>query len=895
MYKKLWILIILFLVAFTAKTQESVCVPVGLKCEYLENPIGIDIKNPRLMWMMDDSRSGAKQKAYRIVVGTNRTEVNFGKGNIWDSGKITSNKSLVTYKGKTLEPYIQYFWAVQLWDKNGIASRQSETASFETGKMVMKNWIGSWITDQRDVDLKPAPYFRKEFDTSKEVEKARAYITAAGIFELYVNGDKVGDNMLDPTYTRFDRRNLYVSHDVTDMLKDKNAIGVVLGNGWYNHQSTNVWYFHKAPWRYRPKFCLDLRITYKDGTIEIIYTDRDWKTSLGPIVFNSIYTAEHFDARLDHEGWTNYGFDDSDWKNSVLTAIPSQNIVSQVLHPVRVTTDIIPVNMRKFNDTCYVFDLGRNISGISELTLSGEVGTEIRVIHSELLDTRGHTDLSNIIVHYRPTDDTDPFQTDVYILSGNGEETFSPKFNYKGFQFVEVISSKPIELTQNSLKGKFMHSDVPPVGQIHSSSDLLNKIWYATNNSYLSNLFGYPTDCPQREKNGWTGDAHIAIETGLYNFDGITIYEKWLADHRDVQQPNGVLSSIIPSSDWGYAWGNGPDWTSTIAIIPWNIYLFYGDNKLLYDSYDHIKRYVDRISHVSPEYICYWGLGDWVPVKSKTPKEFTSTIYYYVDALILAKTAKNFGYEADYTKYSDLAENIKNAFNKKWFNQETGIYGSGFQTELSTSLYWGLVSDGYVQKVADNLAKKVIADNRHIDVGLLGSKAILNALSENGYSDLAYQVASQEDFPSWGVWIKDGATTLFEDWKVDEKRRGAMSRNHIMFGEISAWYYKALGGIKPDPENPGFKNILLEPHFVSGLEYFDAKYIGPYGEIVSSWKKEDGKIKYDVVIPPNSSARLTIHAKSLESAENEIMNVKPDRESFVLNLEAGKYNFIIEK
>ncbi len=890
--KFLIVIIALFaLLALGNKNTED-CIPIDLKCEYLIEPIGIDSPQPRLRWKLEDQRNGALQTAYEIIVGTNAADVINGTGNMWQTGKVADEVMLVTYAGKALQAFTKYYWTVKIWDKDKSASAFSKVASFETGMMGMHNWQGSWITDTRDVDLKPAPYFRKKFEAGKKVKKARAYIAAAGLFELYVNGKRVGDHQLDPTYTRFDRRNLYVTHDVTDLLQESNVIGVLLGNGWYNHQSTAVWFFDKAPWRARPKFCLDLRISYEDGTTEVISSERNWKTSTAALVFNSIYTAEHYDARLEQPGWDKPDFDDSKWKNSINTSAPSNNIVAQALHPIRHVEEIKPVSMQKVNNQKYIFDLGRNIAGITKIKVKGEAGTVLRVTHSELLDKKGDIDLSNIIVHYRPTDDTDPFQTDIYTLKGEGTETFAPKFNYKGFQYVEVVSSMPIELSENSLTGIFMHSDVPPAGTINSSSTLLNKLWRATNNAYLSNLFGYPTDCPQREKNGWTGDAHIAIETGLYNFDGITVYEKWLADHRDEQQSNGVLPSIIPSSDWGYAWANGPDWTSTIAIIPWNIYTFYGDSKLLEDCYDNIKRYVDHISEISPEYTTTWGLGDWVPVKSKTPKEFTSSIYYYVDANIMAKAAKMFGKQDDYKKYSKLAHNIKNAINNKFFNRETGIYGSGFQTELSTALFWGIVPDEYIEKVAENLAKRVVEDNSHIDVGLLGSKAILNALSENGYADLAYKVASQEDFPSWGVWMKEGATTLFEDWKVDEERSGAMSRNHIMFGEISAWYYKALGGIKPDPQNPGFKNILLEPHFVKGLQHFEAAHKGPFGEIISEWKKDGKKVNYTVIIPPNSTAELFLSklVKQVKmKGKNEILDLsKP------IKLEAGKYEFVIK-
>jgi alpha-L-rhamnosidase len=880
---------LIFLITISCDKTSDKCIPVGLQCEYLINPIGIDNPHPRLKWKLNDTRRGAVQNAYEIIVNTDSVEAVNGNGNMWKTGRIDDESMLVTYNGKELRPFTKYFWAVRVWDKDNNQSAFSEVSAFETGMMYMKNWKGSWITDTRDINLKPAPYFRKEFEIDKKVEKAQLYIAVGGLYELYINGKRIGDHRLDPAYTRFDRRNLYVSYDVTSFINKKNAIGVLLGNGWYNHQSTAVWFFDKAPWRARPKFCLDLMITYEDDTIETISSGKDWKTSLSPVIFNSIYTGEHYDARIEQPGWNEAGFYDSEWENSIVTSAPSQNIVAQAMHPIRNVEKISPVGMRKVNNMKYVFDLGRNIAGVTKISLEGEAGTTLRITHSELIDENGDIDQSNIDVHYRNTGDHDPFHTDIYTLNGEGKETFFPTFNYKGFRYVQVLSDKPIELTKNSLTGIFMHSDVPPAGVINSSDTILNKIWKITNNAYLSNLFGYPTDCPQREKNGWTGDAHIAIETGLYNFDGITVYEKWLADHRDEQQPNGVLPAIIPSSDWGYHWANGPDWTSTIAIIPWNIYLFYGDSKLLVDCYDNIKQYVDHITEITPGYLTDWGLGDWVPVKSKTPKEFTSSIYYYVDACILAKAAKLFGKDKDFEKYTELADNIKNAVNNKYLNKETGIYGSGFQTELSAALYWGIVPEEWINLVAENLAKRVIADGKHIDVGLLGSKTILNALSENGYTDLAYEVAAQKTYPSWGWWVVNGSTTLPENWKA-----GVASQNHIMFGEISAWYYKALGGIKADPENPGFKHIHLEPNFVSGLNNFEAKHDGPYGEIVSSWKREGENIHYNVTVPANSTATLHIKGNKL-SEKNGMSAEKQEDGLFILKLEAGQYKFIIEK
>lgn len=831
--------------------------PSALKTEYLVNPIGLDNPAPRFTWQMADSRTGAKQTAFRLMVSTDSTALAQGKTGLWNTGWLQQSTQLKSYSGPLLKPFTKYFWRVDIADQNQIKSTQVKIASFEMGMIDQKNWQGAWISDNENIKLKPAPYFRKTFETKKKIKSARAYIAAGGLYELSLNGEKVGNHRLDPMYTRFDRRTLYVSYDVTSQVQaGKNAIGVLLGNGWYNHQSTAVWYFDRAPWRNRPTFCLDLRITYTDGTVETITSGKDWKTNLSPIIFNSIYTAEHYDARLEQTGWNTANFDDSKWKNVIYRSAPSSRIVAQAMHPVRNVEEIKAKSIKKFNDTTYLFDLGRNISGVSKIKLSGPAGTVVKLKHAERLYPNGHVDLSNIDVHYRPTDDKDPFQTDILILNGKGNQIFMPHFNYKGFQYVEVSSSAPIQLDKEDLVGYFMHSDVPVAGSIKASDPFVEKLQFATNSSYLSNLFGYPTDCPQREKNGWTGDAQIAIETGLYSFDGITIYEKWLADHRDEQQPNGVLPSIIPTDGWGYEWGNGPDWTSTIAIIPWNIYLFYGDQKILEDNYENICRYVSHIDNTYPSGLTSWGLGDWVPVKSTAPVELTSTCYYYADALILAKTAKILGKTADHQKYLALATKIKNAFNAKYLNRATGIYGSGVQTELSVPLFWGLVPDELKHQVAENLAKKVEADNFHLDVGLLGTKAILTALSDNGFDDVAYKLASQRTFPSWGWWIENGATTLYENWNIQSKND--ISLNHIMFGEIGAWWYKSLGGIKPDEKQPGFKHILLQPQVVAGLESFEATHNGPYGQIVSSWTKSKQGLSYYFVIPANSSASIEI-------------------------------------
>lgn len=873
------ILLINLLLIYPGYMQsQTLCKAENLLCDHLPNPIGIDNGTPRLSWMLNDIRNGAKQTAYRIIVGTDSLSVVNGRGAIWDTRKVQSDQILVKYGGEKLKPYTRYYWKIDVWDKDDIES-SSSVATFETGMMDIKNWQGAWISDRNDINHKPAPYFRKQFATGKTIKSARAYVAVAGLYELYINEQKIGNHRLDPMYTRFDRRNLYVTYDVTAQLqKGENAVGILLGNGWYNHQSIGVWNFERAPWRGRPAFCLDLRITYTDGSTETVSTGLDWKTSSGPVVFNSIYTAEHYDARLEQEGWNSASFDDSKWDGVIFRSVPSEVVSAQQVHPIRNVKTLPAKTMKRFDDSTYLYDFGQNMAGVTQIKVSGEEGTILKIKHGERLHENGYIDMSNIDVYYRGDRENDPFQTDILILSGKKEDEFMARFNYKGFRYVEVTASKPVDLDTNSLTAYFMHSDVPAVGEIKSSYPLIDKLWRATNNAYLSNLMGYPTDCPQREKNGWTGDGHFAIETALYNFDGITIYEKWLADHRDEQQPNGVLPDIIPTGGWGYGTDNGLDWTSTIAIIPWEIYMFYGDSKLLSDCYENIKRYVDYVDRTNPGHLTSWGRGDWVPVKSHSNKELTSSVYFYVDTKILAQAAKLFDKQDDYEYYTILAEKIKNAINDKYLDRQNGIYANGTQTEMSVPLQWGVVPEDMINKVAQNLNKKVEESGFHLDVGVLGAKALLNALSRNGYAETAYKVAVQDKYPSWGWWIVNGATTLLENWDLDAERD--ISDNHMMFGEIGGWFFKGLGGIFPDPEQPGFKNIILRPNFVNGLNQFEAKHKSPYGMIVSKWERKKKAVIYDITVPANSTATLYLPG-----------NIKGNR---VMELESGKHSLKLE-
>ncbi|MDP4276126.1 MAG: family 78 glycoside hydrolase catalytic domain [Bacteroidota bacterium] len=878
--------------------------PVKLRCEQLTKPIGIDAPYPRLSWQSDDQTAGACQTAFRILIGTDSTLLSTGSANVWNSGKIISDSQLVLYKGPYLLPFTRYYWTVVQWDKNGKASEPAGITFFETGMMTSANWQGEWIFDGKSIEYKPAPYFRKTVTIAKPVKSVRAYVMVAGLYELYINGRKIGDRMLDPMYTRFDRRTLYATLDLTGYLnRGKNAIGLLLGNGWYNLQSKAVWSFDKAPWRQRPRCCMDIRVDYEDGSSEVISTDRSWKTHDSPLTFNSIYTGERYDACLELSGWCEANFNDSKWSNAELTGAPSKQIVSQQLCPIKVVEALHPVSVKQLDLNTYVYAFAKNIAGVSRLSIEGPAGTVIELKHGEKLYKNGHVNTESISEHARPeASDPDPFQTDCYTLKGAGIEIFSPRFNYKGFQYVEVKTSVPLKMDTDNLQALVMHSDVELAGAVKTSDELVNKIFVATNNSYLNNLFGYPTDCPHREKNGWTGDAQIAVETGLYSFDGITVYEKWLNDHLDEQLPNGVLPCIIPTAGWGYHWANGTDWVSSVAIIPWEVYQFYGDKSLLEKTYDGIKRYVDMLERKSKDGLINWGLGDWVPFREESNVELISSLYFYKDVFILSESAKLFGLTDDQQKYSVLANSIKEAINRKFLDQQTGVYAKGTQTEQSAALYFQVVPDQLKQKVVSRLVERIHQTHDHMDVGVLGAKTLFNALSENGQSNLAFKLLSQKTHPSFGYYVDNGATTLYEGW--DKDKNAISSLNHIMYGECAAWLYKGISGIYPDPKAPGFKQVILRPSFVKGLDWAEGYHESPYGKIVSNWKRSGRVLLYHAEVPSNSTAILILQGIRadgiIESGKpiekNRCICLKEEqRDRIVLELQSGRYDFRINK
>lgn len=839
-----------------------------MRTDHLESPIGIDNPRPRLGWQLHSKENGTTQRSYRVIVSTD--SLDFESGCVWDSGVVDSGDVMARYEGAHLEPFTRYWWKVCIEDnKNNLIC--SPVSSFETGMMDIANWHGYWISDNNDREFKAAPRFRKTFSLGKEVASARAYIAVAGLYTLHINGVQMRSRELDPAFTRYDKRVLYSSYDITGLLQQGgNAVGVELGNGWYNHQAMTVWDFHKAPWRNRPCFCMDIRICYTDGTQEVVSTGYDWRTSSeGPCTYNNIYVGEHHDLRRSQNGWSTCDFDPNMWDGVRVCSCPTSQIVSQTMVPIRHTSEIRATSITQLKSTRWLLDFGTNQAGNAHLKIKGPKGTKITLKYSERRRSDNRADQSNIDIYYRDDATTYPYQTDIVVLSG-GDDDFIPMYSYKGFRYIEVNSNAPLELTADNITAMCINSDVASAGSISSSDPVINKINNATRRSYLSNLMGYPTDCPQREKNGWTGDGHIGIQTGLYNFDVFTVYEKWMADHLDEQLPNGVLPDIIPTSGWGYwstsADGNGLDWTSTIAIIPWNLYLFTSDIKPLNDCYDSIKRYVDYALGLTTDGLVCWGRGDWVPVTKRSDKTLVCSCFLYKDLCILSDAARLLGKNEDADKYRAQADKVRDAINARFLDKSSGIYADGMQTDLSLPLYFGVTPEDVAGKTAAALAAKVASDGYHINAGVHGAKAVLHALSDYGYADTAYKMATAKDFPGWGWWVENGHSTLVENWHLDSPRDN--SDNHIMFGDISAWFYKALGGIQPDADQPGFRHIILKPSFPKGLDSFECSHESPYGTIRTSWAKKGRKIEFCATIPCNCTASVHFPGGRTEELES---------------------------
>lgn len=870
-----------------------------LTVEYLSNPAGIDGAAPRLSWMIESKARDVRQAAYQIWVASSPERLREGGADVWTSGKVGSPQSvLVPYGGGVLGSGKRYYWKVRVWDQRGDSSSSTEPAFWEMGLLNRSDWKGKWISAPKVYDWKgfvaqrklhikdggeespdPAPVFRRSFSFTKGVARARLYIAGVGYNVPYLNGGKVGDHVLDAAFTRYDKTVLYSTYDVTGSLHPgENVLGVVLGNGWYNMITKAVWGFDHASWRDAPALMVQLEIVFEDGSRQVISSDESWKVAPGPVVFNSIRQGEFYDARKEMPGWNAPGFDDGKWYQPVVINGPAGELKAQMIEPIRITDTVVPKATAEPKPGVYVLDLGRNIAGFAQLRIKAPAGTEITLKYGERLLEDGTVDQRDIAQHIKGG----MVQTNKYICKGGAEEVWHPSFSYYGFQYIEV-SGLPAKPDRETVVGMIIHTDLGSAGSFQCSNELFNRIQENALASYASNFMGYPTDCPQREKNGWTADAHLAAEMGLYNFKAQGGYTKWLGDIADEQRPTGELSAIVPSSGWGYFWGNGPAWDNAMVLIPWYLYEYSGDKEILLRMYPHIKRYVDYLSTRAADHIVNFGLGDWAPAKTRTAVEVTSTAYYYIDAVIAAKIAGLSGYVEDSKKYANLAVQIRDAFNRHYYRGK-GVYDQGSQTALACAVYQGLSGD-HTRETIDALVSAIKEKGDHLDCGILGTKYLLHALSDNGRCDVAYKIVNQPDLPGWGYWIEQGATTLWEQWN------GTESRNHIMFGDVSAWFYKDLAGIAPDEDQPGFKRVVFRPYFSPDLQWVKASHESMYGEISAAWTRKGHGVDYTIVIPANTTGQVILSGGGKIFIDGKALSASKDVRE--LSIEGGKTSFVL--
>lgn len=705
--------------------------------------------------------------------------------------------------------------------------------------MTNKEIAGIWVKGSGDA----APYIRKKFNLKSTPQKAILNLCGLGWHEVYVNGKKADDRVLAPVVTQFDKHISYIEYDITEHLKSgANAITVVLGNGWYNCQTEDAWNFQQAPWRDEPKLLCELLC---DEHL-ILCSDKSWKTHSSPTIFNALRNGETYDARKEITGVYEADFDDSKWENAVQICPPGGVLCKEQMEPCKVMQTLKAVKETRLQHNVIVYDFGVNITGWCQIKVEGDAGVQIKIEYGEMI--RDNQDLDRWYIDTLVK--SGEFQTDCYYLKGDGIESWQPRFTYHGFRYTKV-NMWGGDINIKSIRACCVHNSFDSVGSFECSNNTVNKLQEITRRSYLGNFTGIPTDCPHREKNGWTGDAQLACETGLWNFAAKEAYKNYNRILADTQRLSGQLPGIAPSGGWGFNWGSGPAWDICLFELPYQVYRFTGDKEMISEHYEAMHKYVDYCKGMARNNLVNFGLGDWCHVdKSRiAPIELTSSAYYFYAVKLLAYFAKNLGDDKDYQEYSKLSSEISGAINRKYANSD-GSFAGGEWTALACVLYFGIAPEKNRKQIADLLAQKVTAHEYKIDFGILGAKYVPRVLADYGHIDVAFKLLTQREFPGWGYWIEMGATTLWEQWS------GTDSRNHIMFGDVSAWFYQYLAGIIPDENNPGFSKLTIKPTPVEGLKHCKATYKIPSGKVFINWQIKDNRFSINLKVPVNAELIL---------------------------------------
>jgi alpha-L-rhamnosidase len=1038
--------------------------PVHLRCEYLQNPLGIDTVSPRLSWQSDNIARNWTQTAYEVLVASSAEKLSGGNADVWDSGKTESSESVgISYRGPELESRKRYYWRVRVWDARAEMSESTESAWWEMGLLRAADWKAKWIywdnpeeradrsgirwiwadkqplkappraafvfrvsvtvakkprdaalfvvvrgdyiakvnghqvghkrgwraLDLQDITNKmgagknvvevivtspaavqgdakgaakttkaalaalvkvtnfdgsviriptgarwqvrwkkdsawhpayviadladkrfgdpgplpqPAAYLRSAFGLPKGVRSARLYVTALGSYQVYLNGNRVGRDVLTPDFTDYRKRVTYQTYDVTNMLlAGKNAIAALVGDGWYGSPLTWAGARFFAP---PDRFLAQLEIDFADGTHDTIVTDNSWKAAASPIIQSTIYGGELYDARLERAGWERADFDNSNWKPVGELTAPTIAISSQIDGPAQVVKTLEPKKVTPLAHGVYVFDLGQNMVGWVTLRVKGAAGTRIKMRFGEIVNPDGTVYTKNL----RNAD-----ATDIYVLRGGDEETFTPHFTFHGFRYVEV-TGYPGKPTRNAIIAQVISSkNGEPAAKLMTSSELVNWMWSIGIWGQRGNFLSIPTDCPQRdERLGWMGDAGVFWRTGSYNFDIAAFSQKFVRDIVDAQTGQGAFTNVSPdtlpldeeesgdTSRQDDETVGAPGWGDAGVIIPWTTWLQYGDVEIIERNWNAMQRWMDFIQTRNPDFLRKKGVGpnfgDWLAPDQHTKKDLLATAYWALIANMMSQMAHATGKEIDAKRYADLVQHIRTTFQKAYI-KNNGEVGTGTQTSYVVALYTKMAPEALEPVLVDKLVKDIEARKWHLSTGFLGTPFLLFTLADHGRTDVAYRLLLNETYPSWGYMLSKGATTWWERWNGDTGDPSMNSYNHYAFGSVMAWVYRYVAGIDSTSISPAFKEIIIHPHPDRRMTSARAEYDSIYGKITTDWTRTPNhSFSLKVMIPANTSASVFLPAIPGRhvTQDGEAVDVQREKDSYIVKIGSGSYHFEVK-
>ena len=891
----------------TANNGENDNQIYDLKCEYQTNPVGIDEPDPRLSWKITPQLGITKQTAYQIRAAESRDDLTSGRRLLWDTKKVDSNRSVhIPYGGPELNSRQRVYWQVRIWDQEGSATEWSDPAYFEMGLLQPGDWKAEFITPTLKEDTnqsEPAPYLRKEFTLNKAVQSARAYVTSLGLYEFRLNGERVGDQFFTPGWTSYNHRLPYQTYDVTEHLdRGANAVGAILGDGWY--RGYIGWGNQRNYYGTDLALLAQIEVTFKDGTKKTIVTDNSWSSSYGPIRMSDIYNGETYDAQMELDDWDEPGYETTGWAQTNTHDYPMENLIAPDGPPVRKVKEIEPKEIKFTPEGDTVFDMGQNMVGWIKFNIKGNEGQTIKLKHAEVLDKEGNLYTENL----RSAD-----QAIKYTFKGESpKETYEPHFTFQGFRYVAVsgLDRKP---TTDMLTGIVLHSDMKQIGDFECSNDLVNQLQHNIQWGQRGNFLEVPTDCPQRdERLGWTGDAQVFAQTGSFNFHTAGFYDKWLKDLALDQKENGAIPHVVPDVLGG---AGATGWGDAGVIVPWVVYLNYGDERILENQYPSMKRWVEYMNTQAGENHLWQSgshFGDWLAYATTrsdypgatTYKDLIATAYFARSTHLLSKIASILGKEEDASRYKLLYEVTREAFQEEFITPNTRVT-SNTQTAYLLGLTFDLLPEEDEQKGVDRLLHRINEFN-HLTTGFLGTPLLCPTLSEYGQTETAYKLLNRKEYPSWLYPVTMGATTIWERWdgiKPDStfQNPGMNSFNHYAYGAIGEWLYRYVAGIEFDRDHPGYKHIIFQPHPGGGLTYAKANHESPYGEIISDWQINDKKFNYKVVVPPNTTASIRLPGAkkgevtvngTMVKAGDALQNIRKEKDDLIIEAKPGTYRFV---